>query len=96
MVYDNELHDIYRDSSKLAVINIAYKPIHVDQAQLALVDKAEHSIIELAQYSQSLENGKSIFTGRGSYILLSIDCWSLAVLVVTFLYRANIQTACSS
>ena len=41
--------------------------------QLALVDEAEYSIIELAQFSQSLENGQSVFTGRGSYVLLSID-----------------------
>ena len=50
-----------------------YTYISVDHGQLALVDEAEHSIIELAQFSQSLENGKSIFIGRGSYVLLSID-----------------------
>ena len=44
-----------------------------DHDQLALVDEAEHSIIELSQFSQSLENGQSVFTGRGSYVLLSID-----------------------
>ena len=37
------------------------------------MDETEHSIIELSQFSQSLENGQSVFTGRGSYVLLSID-----------------------
>ena len=41
--------------------------------QLALLNEAEYSIIELAQFSQSLANGRTVFTGRGSYVLLSID-----------------------
>ena len=40
--------------------------------QLALVDEDYH-VIDLQQYSESLENGQEIFTGRGKYVLLSID-----------------------
>lgn len=59
-------------SKKLLLVSIL-----ADHNQLALVDEAEHSIIELAQFSQSLENGQSVFTGRGSYVLLSIDSKSV-------------------
>ena len=48
-------------------------PILADHDRLALVDEAEYSIIELAQFSQSLDNGRSVFTGRGSYVLVAID-----------------------
>ena len=67
-------HTIKRSmvSKKLLLVSI-----FADHDQLALVDEAEHSIIELAQLSQSLENGQSVFTGRGSYVLLSIDSESV-------------------
>lgn len=56
-----------------------------DDGQLALIDETEHLVIELAQFSQSLENGQSVFTGRGSYVLLSIDskCTMSSTLVAT-------------
>ena len=52
--------------------------VHVDQ--LALADEecyTELCIIDLERYSESLENGKAIFTGRGTYVLLSIDSKSV-------------------
>ena len=50
--------------------------MHVHADQLALADEkcyTELSMIDLEKYSESLENGRDIFTGRGTYVLLSVD-----------------------
>ena len=52
----------------LIIAMIVY--MHADQ--LALADDECH-IIDLEQYSNSLESGREVFTGREQYVLLCIE-----------------------